>query len=217
MAKGFFGKIKNDKDYRITLFLCLSLIFNLGYSIFLLVVSIIYLSNWFFVMSVYYGLLSLARILIFTELRKNKPLRAKITTMRACGCFLLLINLAVSSMMFILIYGNRAVSHHEITVITLATYTFFTLTLAIVTIINPIKENNYLHSCVKVISLTSASVSLATLTNTMLVTFGDGSTQLRSIILPILCAVISAFIILCAILMICKANKDLRKLKNEKD
>ena len=49
----------------------------------------------------------------------------------------------------------------------------------------------------------------------MITTFGNGDTILRSIILPILSASVSIFIIFCAIMMIIKANKELRLLKNE--
>ena len=49
----------------------------------------------------------------------------------------------------------------------------------------------------------------------MITTFGNGDTNLRNIMLHILCASVSIFIIFCAILIIVKANKELRLLKNE--
>ena len=215
MLSSLFDKIKNDTHYRIKIFLQISFVFNIAYSIFLFVVSQIYYSKWFFVMSIYYGLLSAARIFIFIQAQPKKDMRSNIITMRACGYFLLLINLVVSTIMFILTYRNNVIKHHEITVITLATYTFSSLTIAILGIIKHLKRNNHVYSCVKIISLTSASVSLATLTNTMLATFGENNLLLRNIILPSLCGIIAIFIIICAILMIRKANLDIRILKNE--
>ena len=217
MFFSIFDRIKKDTNYRIKIFLYFSLIFNIVYAIFLFVVSQIYFSKWFFVMSIYYGLLSTARIFIFFQTNPKKDTRSKIKTMRACGYFLLLINLVVSIMMFILIYRNNIIKHHEITVITLATYTFSSLSFAIIGILRHLKRNNHVYSCVKIISLISASVSLVTLTNTMLATFGENDLSLRKIILPILCGAISIFIIVCAILMIRKANLDLRILKNEEE
>ena len=217
MFSSIFDKIKKDTHFRIKTFLFLSFVFNVAYSIFLLIVSQIYSSKWFFVMSIYYGLLSSARIFILTQINPEKELRSKITTMRACGYFLLLINIVVSSMMFILIYGNTIIKHHEITVITLATYTFSSLSFAIISSLKQLKQNNHVYSCAKIISLTSASVSLATLTNTMLATFGEDNLLLRSIVLPILCGAITIFIIVSAFLMVYKATLDLRKLKNEKE
>ena len=217
MLSSILDRIKRDAHFRIKTFLFLSFVFNVAYSIFLLIVSQIYSSKWFFVMSIYYGLLSSARIFILTQINPEKELRSKITTMRACGYFLLLINIVVSSMMFILIYGNTIIKHHEITVITLATYTFSSLSFAIISSLKQLKQNNHVYSCAKIISLTSASVSLATLTNTMLATFGEDNLLLRSIVLPILCGAITLFIIVSAFLMVYKATLDLRKLKNEKE
>ncbi len=215
MKFALLKRIKNDINYRIKIFLLLSFVFNILYSIFLFVISQIFFSRWFFVMSIYYGLLSTARIFMFFQTNINKDKRGKIIIMRASGYFLLLLNLVVSIIMFLMIYTTHGVKHHEITVITLATYTFTALTIAIISVIKHLKYNDSLYSSIKVISLISASVSIVTLTNTMLTTFGNGDTLLRSIILPILSTFISIFIIFCAILMIIVANKELRLLKNE--
>ena len=215
MVSALLKKIKENIEFKIKLFLLISLIFNFGYAIFLFVVSQMYFSKWFFVMSLYYALLSTARIFIFFEINSQSPLRKKILIMRACGYFLLLLNLVVSVMIFLLIYTAPHAKYHEIIVITLAAYTFSALTLAIVNIVRYLKKNEYVYSCAKVISLISASVSMLTLTNTMLATFGSENELLRSIILPILSGVVAIFIIVCAILMIKKANNDLKVLKNE--
>ena len=211
MFSTFLTKLKNDTNFKVKLFLTISIIVNIAYSVFLFVVGRIYSSKWFLVTSVYYGLLSVARIFVYFQITTLKQLASKIKTMRACGFFLLSINLVFSIMTFIIIYGNQFVKHHEITVITLATYTFTSLTMAIINCIKYLRKNDYLHSCVKIISLISASVSIVTLTNTMLCTFGENNLLLRSIILPILSIAVSVFIIVCAILMIRKANLDLRR------
>lgn len=208
MLSGFVTKVKKDVAFRIKLFLCISLIGNFLYAVFLFAVSKITHSKWFFVMSIYYGLLSFARVFVFTQRKAEDKRRVKI--MRVCGYFLLLINAVASVMMFLLIYRHPPVKHHEITVITLATYTFSTLTVAIISSIRYFKKNDHLYSCVKMISLISASVSLVTLTNTMLAAFGGENTQLRAIILPLLSAAVSVFMIVSAIFMIRKANLDMR-------
>ncbi len=217
MVSTFFERIKSDVAFRIKLFLCLSFIFNIAYSIFLYVIGRIYSSKWFLVISIYYGLLSLSRIFVFLQISPKKRLVSKIKTIRVCGFFLLSINLVFSTMMFILIYGNQYVQHHEITVIALATYTFTSLTVAIVNSVKFLRKNDHLHSCAKLISLISASVSIVTLTNTMLSTFGENELLLRNIVLPLLSGFVAIFIIACAFLMIRKANLDLRILENGKE
>ena len=203
--------------FRRKTFLCASFVCNAVYALFLLAVSQASFSKWFFVMSIYYGLLAAARIFIFLQVKCEKKLILQIKTMRACGIFLFLINLVVSAMMFFLIYKGGYVKHHEITVIALATYTFSSLTVAIVSSIKQLRKNDYVYACVKAISLISASVSLVTLTNTMLVTFGEENVLLRSIILPLLSGTVAVFIIVSAVFMIRKANLNLRKLGNEQE
>ena len=207
MSSEFFGKLQHDFRFRTKLFLGISLSWNLVYSVFLFAVSFIEKSKWFLVMSVYYVLLFSARTYILTTLRSRQPKDVKIKAMRILGYFLLLINLAVSTMVFILIRDNTPVKYHEITVITLATYTFSSLTVAIIHSIRYFKKNNLLYFCVKIISLTTASVSLVTLTNTMLATFGEANILLRSIVLPILSAFVSILIITCAILIILRTKE----------
>jgi hypothetical protein len=217
MLPALLHRLAKDAPYRIRVFLLASFLLNIVYSAFLMIVSLLYSSKWFFVMSVYYGLLSLSRIFVYSQTAEGKSTTAKIKTMHACGWFLLLINATVSVMMFILMRGHQPIQHHEITVITIATYTFSALTVAIVGSVKFIKRNDYVYSSAKIISLISASVSLVTLTNTMLSTWGDESTALlRSIILPILCGVVSAFIVVCAILIILKTVKDLKYEKERK-
>ena len=213
----FIERVKKDIYFRINLFLCLSFIFNVAYCVFLWVVGLLYSSKWFAVMSAYYGVLSIVRIFIFAQINLNKDAFVKIKKSRICGYLLLLINVVVSIMMFILIHENRSVRYHEITVITLATYTFFSLTMAIISSVKWMKKDRSIYLCVQLIRLVCASVSMVTLTNTMLATFGGENGLLRSIILPILSGAVSVFIILCAVYIIWQTNAALKESKDEKE
>ena len=217
MSNRFFNRIKSDFHFRIKVFLRFSFIFNVGYAIFLLVVGKLISSNWFYVMALYNFLLFVARVFVFLQTSDKKTEKQKVKTMRFCGYFLFLINLAVSVMMFLLVNNSQGTRYHEIIVITIATYTFSSLSLAIINSVKHFKQNNHVYLCAKVISLISASVSMVTLTSTMLATWGKDNMALRNVILPILCGVVALFIISCAIFMIVKANLDLRTLDYEKE
>lgn len=217
MLLAFFNKIKKDGQFRVKFFLCASFIFNLIYATYLLTVSLVDASNWFFVMAIYYALLAFVRIYLFIQASPKKGVESNLKTTRICGYVLLLLNLVVAAMIFILIYTKRDMQHHEITVIALATYTFASLTFAIVGNVKLFKKDDHIFFCVKQISLISASVSMITLTNTMLATFGEDVGLLRSIILPILSGAVSIFIIGCALFLIWRANVQLRILKDEKE
>ncbi len=217
MKNHFFRRVKKDARFRIKLLLCVSTALGAMYSAFLFFIGSENSSKWFLITSVYYALLSVSRVFAFAQIKSTRNARSKMKILRACGCFLLLINLAVSVMSFVLINEEGYIKHHEITVIALATYTFSSLTLSVIGGVKYFKRDRYAYSCAKLIGLVSSGVSLLTLTNTMLATFGERDMALRSIILPILSAAVSSFIILSAIFAIRKANTELRILKNEKE
>lgn len=212
----FFQKLKKDFHFRIKVILLFSCVFNVIYSLFLFVSSWIYASRWFLVMSLYYALLSIVRIYTYCRTGPTKREIQKVVIMRNCGYLLFLLNLVVSVMMFVLIYTTRQVRYHEIIVIALATYTFTDLTIAILSTIKYVKKKDYDYSTIKTISLISSVVSMVTLTNIMLATFGSDNEALRKIILPLLCGVVAIFILASAIIMIIKSNSRLRIIRNEK-
>ncbi len=209
-------KLKKDGVYRTSFDLKCSILCNVGYALFLLAVGLLWNSSWFLVTSLYYGSLFLARVFVFIKIGERVEESAKIKTMRLCGYFLFFINLVVSVLMILLIYEGRPVVYHEITVITMAMYTFSSMTMAIVDYVRHAKDNDYAHVCVKVIRLISASVSLVPLTNTMLVAF-SGTERLRNVVLPALCGAVAVFILACAGFMVRKANFLLRKRKNDRE
>ena len=104
MSSRLIKRLKTDVHYRIKVFLRCSVLFNFLYSVFLFVVNRINGSEWFFIMSVYYALLSVVRIFTFLQIEPRKQLRTKLKTMRWCGYFLFLLNVVVSALIFILIY-----------------------------------------------------------------------------------------------------------------
>lgn len=215
MSKRLLSKVISDSNLRTKLILFGSLMFDAAYSAFLILIGKINSSGWFIVMSAYYGLLFVARIFIFSMINNDKNPPKAIKVMRVCGIFLLLINIAVAFMMLFLIRENEGRVYNEIVVIAIAAYTFSTFTLAIIESAGQYKRRNYIYFCAKLINLICASVSMATLADVMLSTFGEGELQLRSIMLPLLCTAVSVFTVSSAILMIRKANYDMRVIEDE--
>lgn len=136
---------------------------------------------------------------------------------RNCGIVFLLMNLALSLMVFFMVYWNRTFEHHEITTIAMAAYTFGSMAMAIMNVVKYRKYNSPVYSASKAISLAAACVSMLTLESTMLTTFSDRTMTLgkRRILLGSTGAVICAFIITMAIYMIVQSSKKLRLLKTE--
>lgn len=211
--------IKNwvgDVRLRMNVSLYGSFIWNVAYAVFQLCLGLYHSSFWYYSMAAYYIFLAAMRFHLSRHTRKyetGEKLREEFVRYRNCGIVFLVMNLALSLLIFFMVYWNRTVIHHEITTIAMATYTFTTFILAIINLVKYRKYNSPVYSASKIISLVAACVSMLTLTSTMLTTFGEADGILfRKTMLGALGSVISLFTITIAIYMIIRANRSLKQL-----
>lgn len=209
----------NDGRLRMNVTLVGNVVFNGAYALLQLGMGIYHHSAWFYSLAAYYVLLAGMRFLLVRHTLHHKPwekLGTEIQYYRVCGWIFLLMNLALSGMIFYMIYENRAMHHHEITIISLAAYTFTSFTFAIINVIRHRKYNSPAMAAARAISLAAASVSMLTLENTMLTTFGslDMTSQTRQLFLGISGGVLSVFIIAMAIYMIVQGNYRMKDMED---
>ena len=212
----------NDPRLRMNITVGGSVLWNGAYAALQLGLAIYYRSAWFYSLAAYYVTLAIMRLSLVWYTMRHKPgeqMQQELVRYRTCGWVFLLMNLALSGMMFYRIYENRFVQHHEITTIAMATYTFAMLTVAIVNVVRYRKYNSPVLSSAKAISLAAACVSMLTLESTMLVSFNKGtlSQQTVRLFLALSGGVVSAFIIAMAIYMIVQANRKLKSLEGYND
>lgn len=201
----------NDPEMRMRITLSGNVLWNGVYAALQLGMGIYHHSSWFYSLAVYYALLAVMRFLLVRyslRYRIGKEIRMELLYYRTCGWVLLIINLALSGMMFYMIYENRTMQHCEITTIAMAVYTFTALTLAIANVIRYRKYNSPVMSAAKAVSLAAACVSMLTLENTMLTAFGsmDMTSQIKRLFLGLSGGGVSSFIIVMAIYMIIRGN-----------
>lgn len=211
-------KWRDDARLRVNVSLYGSLLLNTAYAVFQLGLGFYHASFWYYSMAGYYILLAIMRFFLVQYTNRHKPgekMREELKKYRNCGIVFLVMNLAVSVIMFFMVYWNRTFIHHEITTIAMAAYTFTSFTLAIINAVKYKKYNSPVFSASKAISLAAACVSMLTLESTMLTTFNDGSMDLmtRRILLGASGGVVSVFIVAMAIYMIIQGNKKI-KLEN---
>lgn len=209
---------RQDTRLRVNVSLCGSLLLNTAYAVFQLGLGIYHLSFWFVSLAGYYLSLAAMRLFLVRHTRRHAPgeqMKAELRRYRLCGIVFLAMNLALSLMIFFMVYWNRTFHHHQITAIAMAAYTFTSLAFAIVNVVKYRRWNSPVYEASKAISLAAALVSLLTLESTLLTAFGDGTMNLfaRRLLLGISGGVISAFIILLAVYMIVQGTKKLRKYK----
>lgn len=193
---------------------------NVGYAALQLGLGIYHRSPWFYSLAAYYASLAVMRFFLVRYTLRHKPgekLREEWHRYRGCGWVFLVLNTALTVMIFYMVVRNKTVRHHEITTITMAAYTFASLTMAILNVIRYRKLGSPAFSASKAISLASACVSMLTLEGTMLTTFGNGDMplQTRQLFLGISGGTISAFILVMAIYLIVHGTRQIRNMENE--
>ena len=215
-------RLREDDRFRISLSLCGALLGNIAYAAFHLGLGIYHKTFWFYSLAGYYFSLALMRFFLWRHTRKYKRgehMRVELMRYRACGFVFLFMNLALSLIVFFMIYWNRAFHQNEITTITMAAYTFTAFTLVIINIVKYRKYQSPVYSASKAIGLAAASVSVLTLESTMLETFGgDMPSEIRRVFLALSGAVVASFLIIEAIYMIAVGTKKLKQMNdiNEK-
>lgn len=205
----------SDVRLRTNVTLSGNVMWNGAYAILQLGLGVYHKSAWFCSLSLYYASLALMRFFLVRYTLRNKPgekKREEWQRYRICGWVFLVLNLALSGMMLYMITKNRVTRHHEITVIAISAYTFFTLTVAILNIFRYRKYNSPVISASRAVSLTAACVSMLTLEETMLTTFGgaDMTVQTRQLFLGLSGGAIFAFILVMAIYIIVNGNKQIK-------
>lgn len=222
----FFRNFKNENKYvrlwtgdvrlRVRVSLYSSFLWNTAYAVFQLCLGAFHASVWYYSLAVYYICLALMRFFLSRHAARHNPgeqMKREFAEYRTCGWIFLVINLALSAMVFLMIYQDKATPHHQITTIAMAAYTFTAFTIAIINIVKYRKYESPVYSAAKAISLAAACVSMISLTSTMLASFGgeEEDPLLRTIMLAGLGAAVSIFITAMAVYMIARANKQIKQ------
>ena len=209
---------QDDARLRVNASLYGSLMLNTAYAVLQLGLGFYHASFWYFSMAGYYISLAIMRFFLVQHTSRHRPgerMQEELIKYRNCGIVFLVMNLALSIMIFFMVYWNRTFRHHEITTIAMAAYTFTSFTLAIVNVVKYRKYNSPVFSASKAINLAAACVSMLTLESTMLTTFDNGTMTLgnRRFMLGASGAVVSVFIVAMAICMIVQGSRKIKLLK----
>ena len=212
----YVRKWLSDERLRLNVSLNASFVLNVIYAIFQLGLGIFHSSFWFYSMACYYFSLALMRLYLvkYTGKKREKNMVTELYKYRLCGWVFLVMNLAITLMVFFMVYFGRTFVHHEITTIALAAYTFTSFTKAIITSVKYRRYDSPVYSAAKNIGIAAACVSMLTLESTMLTTFGGADDpMMRKILLSTSGGAISSFIIAMAIYMIYTSTSKIRKIK----
>ncbi len=209
----------SDVRLRVMLTLYATLLWNTAYAALLLALGIYHRSLWYYAMSTYYFLLALMRMFLFRHTRRHtvgERMREELVRYRLCGWIFLAMNLALIVIILMTVFDQREFAHHEITTIAMATYTVISFVVAVVNMVRYRRYGSPVYEASKTISLAAASVSVLSMTSSMLSTFGDESTEtFRFTMSALLGGAVSVFVLIMAIYMITRGNRELRQLQNQ--
>lgn len=157
--------MKKINKFHIAIF---TLLVNISYSFYNMILGISTHSWWFTTIGVHYSFLSLMRFAVLTT--KKKIHKKKLRTFT--GAMLMITSLPLAGMVILTSFKDRGVIHHEIVMITIALYTFTKITLATLNLVK--SRNNKISVTINTlnhISFADAAVSIFALQRSMLVSF----------------------------------------------
>lgn len=207
----------DDADLWARLALIPSVAANGGYALLQLGLGILNRSVWYYALSAYYGLLLLMRCTLLLKMGRNslgQDLRSEYRLFLGCGGVLAAMNAALAVIVSYMVWQNRGFTHHPITTIAMAAYTFYTLTMAVINVVRCRRYNSPVLSAAKAISLAAALVSMLSLETAMLNAFGSGDDgDFRRVMLASSGGVVCLAVLTMGLYMMVRAAKELGRLK----
>lgn len=188
IKKNPFGeRFLDDHACRTILTTLPTFLINVAYTVYNGVIGIMNQSVWFITMAVYYSLLGIMRYRAVNTGRKISHMedrqlirKKELSVIKTDGILLLVLNLALSSVVLLTIAQDTAKRYSEIMVISIAAYTFYKITMALINMIKVRKTRSPILITIRNIEVADALVSVLTLQATMLASFQNKSSLNRN-------------------------------------
>jgi len=207
-----------DKELRMRISMYRGLLINFIFATFKIILGFLYNSSWLFAMAGYNVILSFMRfVVIFRSqakgLTEEEMYRRGLQSFKVCGWLMMLLNVAVSVIMFMVIVQKQTIEYHMIVTIGLAAFTFYCFTMAIINMVKYRTRNNPVYAAVKRIDMVKAIVSIFTLQVAMLTSFGGQGAEINNGLMNTLTGIaVTIAINTIAAFMIYAAQREVKEL-----
>lgn len=201
----------HEQRFRTVFFAAVGLLANILYAVYHGALGVFNQSLWFVTMFAYYAILSSMRFSAVLCEWKRKSLSSEGTeyfVAKLCGGLLVLLSFTLGGVVCISLSQNVAVKHHEIVMITIATYTFYKITVAVIQAIKQRKNTVPLLVVIRTIGYAEVAVSLLTLQRSMLISFGSMDNEDIALMNGLTGISVCLFILLLGIFTILKSGKE---------
>ncbi len=212
-------KLVGSQRYRIILSASVSFVFNLLYAVYHLILGVLNHSFWFIAMCAFYWILATMRFSAILCERNRQKLPSDDTkrfVMKLSGILLVILSIVLATVNYISLLQNITVKHGEIIMITIAAYTFYKITMAIVKAVKQHKNPSLLLKAIRSIGYAEVSASILTLQRSMLVSFGSMDNSHVHFMNAITGAAVCIFILILGLTMTVKSQrKEHEKWQNQ--
>lgn len=176
LAKTELGRrIVGEQRFRMVLTAALGFLLNLLYALYHGMLGVIGMSVWLITMCAYYTVLGTMRLSAVLCERRGGAGASDDTeyfVMKMSGVLLVLLSLVLAAVNYISLSQNITAIYGEITMITIAAYTFYKITVAVIRAVRQRKNPSPLLAVIRTISYAEVAASVLTLQRSMLVSFG---------------------------------------------
>jgi len=149
-----------------------SLTFNAAYALGHGIIGFLAHSWWFITVGAYYSVLAITRFSVLQMKRKSSDkYDMAFFARRITGVLLVVLSFCIVGVNILSAVTDRGTAFHEITMITIATYTFLKITVAIVGMVKATRSASPVQKTLRNISLADACVSVYAMQRSMLVSF----------------------------------------------
>lgn len=204
-------KFIREERSRIVLLTVCGFSLNLLYAFYHAVLGIINQSVWFIIMCAYYIVLStmrLSAVLCEQKNRGNSSNDIEYFVMKLCGVLFILLNFVLAGAVYISLSQNIATKYGTIIMITIATYTFYKITITIIKAVKQHKNPSPLLFTIRSISYAEVAASVLTLQRSMLVSFGKTNHTYIHTMNVLTGSAVCVFVLILGVLLIAKGTRE---------
>ncbi len=210
------ARFLDDIHYRTLVKSVCNLILNFIFAFYNGILGLLAPSIIFGVSAVYYLILSLMRFSAVITARRRKK-SADIISSLFIGTMLMLLSVIFTITVFLSMKHRTAAVYQTIPMITIATYTFTKISVAAVSAYKRrrIKSASPLWRAIERIRYSEIAVSLLTMQQSMLVTFGEGFSEADTVLNACTGAAVCVFIFTLGVITVNNTVKEKKKWQNQ--
>lgn len=202
---------RGDANFRVRMGLLLSLLVNVCYAGLRVVYAARYASFWDGALGFYYILLCAVRLYLIRRTpsaSENRRYTEELRTCRCTGWLLMVLDLALVWISVQIVLDGRRYDYPGTLIYAAALYAFYSMAIAIVNMVKYRKFHSPVLSAAKVVSLTTATVSIFSLETAMLAQFG-GEPRFQFWMTAVTAAAVCCLVLAIALFMTISASRKL--------